>query len=89
MASKKGNKRMFCADVIRKCQVVKKITDQDIVRCLKPSNVILVLNTPTPDGDPLIMCLDCARKLAKEILDSVPSGKGDIARQTKRSARRG
>ena len=60
-----------------KCKVVKKITDQNIFRCLKPATVSLVLNAP----EPILLCLDCARELQKEIIDSVPGGKRDATRR--------
>jgi len=56
-----------------KCKVVKKVTDRDTFRCLKPATVALFLHTP----EPIVLCADCARELAKEIVDSVPGGKCD------------
>ena len=67
---------MFHAKSTAKCRVVKKITDTETFRCLKPANVVLVLNTP----EPLVLCLDCARELAKEIVDSVAGGRRDAER---------
>lgn len=67
---------MFHASSTAKCRVVKKVTDKETFRCLKTATVSLVLNTP----EPLVLCLDCARELAKEILDSVPGGRRDTAR---------
>lgn len=61
----------------RKCRVVKKITDRGTFRCLKPATVALALNAP----EPMVLCLDCARELAKEILDSVPGGPRDANRK--------
>ncbi len=59
-----------------KCKVVKKITDRDTFKCLKPAVVVITLNTP----EPIVVCLDCARELQKEIIDSVPGGKRDAGR---------
>lgn len=59
------------------CKVVKKVTEHNTFRCLKPVVVFLVNNTPEPVG----LCLDCARELAKEIMDSVPGGKRDFTRE--------
>ncbi len=59
-----------------KCRVVKQVTDKETFRCLKPANVSLVLNTP----EPVVLCLDCARELVKEIVDSVPDGRRDVSR---------
>jgi hypothetical protein len=58
-----------------KCRVVKKITDHETFRCLKPACVVLIHNTP----EPITLCLDCARELAKEIIDSTPDGKRDLS----------
>jgi len=55
-----------------KCRVVKKVTDRQTFYCLKPAAVVL-----THAPEPLVMCLDCARELAKEIVDSTPSGRLD------------
>jgi hypothetical protein len=57
----------------QKCRVVKKVTDRKTFYCLKPASVVLVLNTP----DPLVLCLDCARELAKDIIDSTPGARHD------------
>ena len=65
---------MFYAESKTKCRVVKKITDREVFRCLKPATVSLILHAP----EPMVLCLDCARELAKEILDSVPGGRRDI-----------
>ena len=68
---------MFFKDALRKCQVVTRITDErGAERCLKVATVTLALHTP----DPVCLCLDCARALAIEILDSVPGGKHDAER---------
>ena len=68
----------------RQCKVVTRISDErGAEQCLKPATVILVLNAP----DPVVVCLDCAHKLAIEILDSVPGGKHDACRV--RAERRG
>jgi hypothetical protein len=77
---------MFFTDAPRKCQVVTRISEKNgAARCLKPAPVLLALHTP----DPLVVCLDCARKLAIEILDSVPGGKHDVKRVlAERKARR-
>jgi hypothetical protein len=59
---------------------VTRITDKrGAEKCLKPATVVLMLSTP----EPLSVCLDCARKLAIEILDSVPGGKHDVERVRK------
>ena len=58
------------------CKVVKKVTDRETFRCLKPATVTLIHNTP----EPILLCLDCARELVKEIVDSVPGGKRDATR---------
>ncbi len=60
----------------RKCRVVKKITDRETFRCLKPASVVLINNTP----EPIMLCPDCARELAKEIIDSVPEGRRDVSK---------
>lgn len=66
---------MFVKDAPRKCQVVTRITEERGAEyCLKPATVLLLLHTP----EPFVVCLDCARELAKEILDSVPGGKFEI-----------
>jgi hypothetical protein len=49
-----------------------------MVRCLKPSTVMLLLTTP--DIEPLSIRPDCARELAKEIVDSVPGRRRDADR---------
>jgi hypothetical protein len=59
-----------------KCRVVKKVTDRETFYCLKPIAVILVRHTP----EPIVVCADCARELAKEIIDSVPGGPSDPRR---------
>jgi hypothetical protein len=58
-----------------RCKVVKKVTDQNTFRCLKRATVRLVLNVP----EPVLLCLDCARELVKEIVDSTPGGKRDVS----------
>ena len=79
---------MFFQDVpeTRQCQVVTRITEGSGAElCLKPATVVLVLRTP----EPIVVCLDCARELAKEILDSVPGGKHDAERaRAERKARK-
>lgn len=72
---------MYCKTVT-KCRVVKKITDEGLVLCLKPARVVSVLNTP--DMDVLALCLGCARELAKELIDSVPGGKGALKARKER-----
>ncbi len=68
---------MFMKDAPRNCRVVKRITEEHGAECcLKLATVVLHLHVP----DPVILCLDCARELAKEILDSVPGGKWDLER---------
>jgi hypothetical protein len=78
---------MFFQEVpkTRQCQVVARITDaRGAERCLKPATVVLALHTP----EPILVCPDCARELAKEILDSVPGGKYDAERaRAEREAR--
>lgn len=70
---------MFMKDSSRNCQVVKRITEEHGAECrLKRATVVLYLDVP----DPTFVCLDCARELAKEILDSVPGGRADIDRIT-------
>lgn len=59
-----------------KCRVVKKVTDRETFRCLKPATVALIHNTP----EPIVICPDCARALAQEIADSVPGGKREVRR---------
>ena len=70
----------------RKCQSVARITDEATYLCLQPATVCL---TPGFQDDcVLLMCLDCAHKLAIEILESVPGGRLDAAVLTaKRKAR--
>lgn len=79
---------MFFQDVpkTRQCQVVTLFTEErGAERCLKPATVLLVLRTP----EPIVVCLDCAREIAKEILDSVPGGKYDAERaRAEREARK-
>jgi hypothetical protein len=58
-----------------KCRVVKKVTDQETFYCLKPVSVVLVLNIPNLDA--VVLCLDCARELAMEIIDSTPGARYD------------
>jgi hypothetical protein len=79
MGRESDEEEMFYPNSPAKCQVVKKVTDRDTFRCLKPATVILVLNTP----ELIVFCLDRARELAKEIIDSVPGGKGDASRRRK------
>ena len=62
-----------------KCKVVKKVTDRETFRCLKPATVAVGLNAP----EPIVLCLDCARELVKEIIDSVPGGRRDVSRGRK------
>jgi hypothetical protein len=57
-----------------KCRVLKKVTDQQTFYCLKPASVVLM---GTPSLEPLVLCLDCARELAKEIIDSTPGARLD------------
>jgi hypothetical protein len=64
---------MFHEKSTAKCRVVKKVTDSGTFYCLKPATVSLVLNSP----EPLVLCMECARALAKEIIDSVPGGSRD------------
>ena len=78
---------MFCKDAEKRCQAVTKITDQGVHRCLNPANVCLVTNSP--DGNPVTLCPDCARKLAIEILDSVPAGRLDADVMTAKRQVRG
>jgi len=65
---------MFYPKNSSKCRVVKKITDRETFRCLKPATVLLILNTP----EPITLCLDCARDLAREIQESVPGGRREV-----------
>jgi len=65
---------MFFKDATKKCQVVRQVTDNGIRRCLKPATVILIRNM----ADATVVCPDCARALAIEILDSVPGGRLDV-----------
>jgi len=71
--------RMFHPKSPAKCRVVKKVTDQNTFYCLKPAQVSVALHTP----EPLVLCLDCARELAKEVIDSVPGGGRDSSRGRK------
>lgn len=66
---------MFDARATKKCRVVKKITDRNVFRCLKPATVFLINHTPELTE----LCLDCARELAKEIAESVPDGRRDVS----------
>jgi|GEM_PF-3760445 hypothetical protein len=65
-----------------KCRVIKKITDRETFYCLKPASVVLAVNVP--NCDPLVLCLDCARELAKEIIDSTPGARGDRRKKDRR-----
>jgi hypothetical protein len=67
---------MFHPNSPATCQVIRKVTDRETFRCLKPATVVVGLNTP----EPIVLCLNCARELAKEIIDSVPGGKRDASR---------
>lgn len=67
-------------NAVPKCRVVKKVTNAATFYCLKPATVVLT----TSVEQPLVLCLDCARELAHEILESVPNGKRD-ARQDVRA----
>jgi hypothetical protein len=49
---------------------------------MKPANVGLVLNVPELEA--MVLCPDCARELAKEILDSVPEWELTKAKTTGR-----
>lgn len=66
----------FTQDNQPKCRVVKKVTNRETFRCLKPATVSLILNVP----EPIVLCLDCARDLTKEIAESVPGGRRDASR---------
>lgn len=72
----KGITHMFLNESRRECQVVTRITLRGAKFCRKPTNV--VLNRVPDPSFPVVMCLECARKLAIEILDSVPGGKLDV-----------
>ena len=71
---------MYFEKAVPKCNVVKKITDRQTSYCLKPATVLLHLKTP----DPIVLCLECARELAKEILDSVAGGRWDACQEGQR-----
>lgn len=78
---------MFVEGCNRKCQVVVKLTDAGKVFCLKPATVVIAFKMP--GGDLGVMCPDCARELAKELVDSVPGGRLDVDLVTiKRKGRR-
>lgn len=72
---------MFTKIPNKKCRVMKEITDHGIVRCLKPASVVLALNLP--EDNMVMLCPDCARELAKEIIDSVPDGCWGVSRRRK------
>lgn len=67
---------MFFEDTKGKCQAVTSITDEGVHRCLKPAQVIGVIDTDAT----LVLCLEHSRKLIHELLDSVPGGARDAAR---------
>lgn len=73
---------MYNAKITAKCRVVKTVTDRETFRCLKPATIVLIRHTP----EPIVMCSDCARELAKEIVDSVPGGKCDVGDRKVRAA---
>jgi hypothetical protein len=75
----------FTQDNQPKCKVVKKVTDRETFRCLKPATVVLIHNTP----EPIVLCMDCARELVKEIVDSVPGGRRDATRKIQELSQRG
>ena len=76
---------MFHRTKTATCRVVTNVTDQETFLCRKPVSVILINHSP----DPIALCLDCARELAKEILDSVPGGRLDSGRlKAARAARK-
>ena len=54
---------MFIANAKASCQVIKKVTDDDTTRCLRPAEVVLILNVPAP----VVICLECAKELLKEL----------------------
>ena len=74
MGRERDAERMFHLSSQAKCRVVKKVTDRVTFYCLKPAPVVLIHNAP----EPITLCLDCARELAKEILDSVPNGRREV-----------
>ena len=67
---------MFCEDTKAKCQAATRITDGRVHRCLKPAPVIGAIETESP----FVLCLEHARNLIHELLDSVPGGARDAAR---------
>lgn len=67
---------MFDESCNRGCQVVLRITDTGRVLCLRPATVIVLFKLP--GGNLGLMCPDCARELAKELIDSVPGGRLDV-----------
>ncbi len=66
---------MFFQDTKAKCQAVTRITNEGLHRCLKPAQVIGVIDTDAT----LVLCLEHSRKLIHELLDSVPGGARDAA----------
>lgn len=71
---------MYLHETNKKCRVLKSITDKGNFYCLKPATVLL--SSHVSDGSEVIsVCLDCARDLAKEILDSVPNGRLDLRKR--------
>lgn len=61
-----------------KCRVIISITDKEVFYCLKPATVLLVENVP----EQLALCVDCARELAKDIIDCTPGGPGNLSRKS-------
>jgi hypothetical protein len=68
---------MFDSKATKKCRVVKKITERGVFRCLQPATVFLIRHTP----EPYAVCVNCARELALEIMESVPGGRRDVNRE--------
>lgn len=66
---------MFAKNLIGSCQVARKLTDNGQILCLKPATVALLFKLP--GADVTFVCPECARELAKEIVDSVPGGRLD------------
>ena len=69
---------MFLEKPTAKCRVVQKVTESGTFYCLRPAHIFLISNSP----EPLVLCVECARELAKEIIDSFHSGSRDANLRT-------
>jgi hypothetical protein len=74
---------MFHESSPAKCRVIQRITDYGVFYCSKPAQASLAIHSP----EPIVLCLDCARELAKEIIDSTPGGRRDRRKEGRKCSK--